>query len=149
VADPEARPGERLLALLLLAAALVVVLEGYRLGGLDSPSAAGTFPLLAGLTMAGAAGAIGLGRRPAAADALPLLPGRVAAVMALLVAYAAAVPAIGFHLATFLFLAAAIALLRGHGTLRAVLIAALAVAAVHVVFRLAFAVLLPEGTLWR
>lgn len=149
MAEPEARPGARLLPFPLFAAALVVILEGYRLGGLDSPSAAGAFPLLAGLAMAGAAVAIGLGRRATPADALPLLPGRVAAVMALLVAFAAATPAIGFHLAAFLFLAASIRLLRGRGTLRALLIAALSVAAVHLVFRLAFTVLLPEGTLWQ
>jgi hypothetical protein len=148
VAERSVRPGERLLPVLLLAAAAVVVAEGLRLDGLGSPSASGAFPLLAGAVMAGSAAAIALApRRPA--DALPMLPARAAAAMALLVVFAAAMPLVGFHLAAFAFLAITIRLLRGHGTLRAALIAALAVGAVHVVFRLAFTVLLPEGTLWR
>jgi hypothetical protein len=148
VAERRARPAERLLPWPLLALAAVVVAEGWRLGGLASPSAAGTFPLLAGAVMAGAAAAIALAPRRAA-DALPMIPARVAAVMALLVAFAAAMPLAGFHVAAFAFLAVTIRLLRGHGTLRAVLIAALALGAVHVVFRLAFTVLLPAGALWR
>ncbi|WP_019014385.1 tripartite tricarboxylate transporter TctB family protein [Elioraea tepidiphila] len=148
MAERSVRPGERLLAVLLLAAAAVVVAEGWRLDGLASPSASGAFPLLAGAVMAGSAAAIALAPR-FAADALPMLPARVAAVMALLVVFAAAMPLVGFHLAAFAFLAITIRVLRGHGTLRAALIAALAVGAVHVVFRLAFTVLLPEGTLWR
>ncbi|WP_337877060.1 tripartite tricarboxylate transporter TctB family protein [Elioraea sp.] len=149
MAEPAARPGARLLSFLLFAAALLVVLEGVRLGALDSPSSPGAFPLLAGLTMAGAAVAIGLGRRAAPADRLTLLPGRVAAAMALLVGFVAAMPLIGFHSAAFLFLAAAISLLRRRLSFGAVLIAAASVVAVHLVFRLAFTVLLPEGTLWR
>ncbi|GIX09566.1 tripartite tricarboxylate transporter TctB family protein [Elioraea sp.] len=149
MAEPAARPGARLLSFLLFAAALLVVLEGVRLGALDSPSSPGAFPLLAGLTMAGAAVAIGLGRRAAPADELKLLPGRVAAAMALLVGFVAAMPLIGFHPAALLFLAAAISLLRRRLSFGAVLIAAASVAAVHLVFRLAFTVLLPEGTLWR
>ena len=142
------RPGERVLPFLLALAAAVVVAEGWRLDGLASPSASGAFPLLAGGVMAGSAAAIALApRRPA--DALPMLPARAAGVMALLVAFAAAMPFVGFHLAAFAFLAVTIRLLRGHGTLRAALLAALAVGAVHVVFRLAFTVLLPEGALWR
>jgi hypothetical protein len=148
VAEPTPRPGERLLPFLLLAAAAVVVAEGWRLDGLASPAASGAFPLLAGAVMAGSAVAIALAPRRAA-DALPMLPARAAAVMALLVAFAAAIPLVGFHPAAFAFLAITIRLLRGHGTLRAVLIAALAVGAVHVVFRLAFTVLLPAGALWR
>ncbi|WP_439577545.1 tripartite tricarboxylate transporter TctB family protein [Elioraea sp.] len=149
MAERSARPGERLLPWTLLAASAVVVVEGYRLDGLASPSAAGTFPLLAGAVMAGSCAAIALAPRRAAGDALPMLPLRVAAVMALLVALVAAMPVAGFHLAGFAFLAVAIRLVRGHGTLVALLVATLSVAAVHVVFRLAFTVLLPEGTLWR
>lgn len=148
MAERNARPGERVLPWLLLAAAGVVIAEGWRLDGLASPSASGAFPLLAGAVMAGSAAAIGLAPRRAA-DTLPMLPARAAAVIALLVVFAAAMPLVGFHLAAFAFLAITIRLLRGRGTLRAVLIAALAVGAVHVVFRLAFTVLLPAGALWR
>ena len=148
MAEPTPRPGERVLPVLLGLAAGVVVAEGYRLDGLASPSSSGAVPLVAGAVMAGSAAAIALAPRRAR-DALPMLPARAAAVMALLVAFAAALPLIGVHRAAFAFLAIAIRLLRGHGTLSALLIAALAVGAVHVVFRLAFAVLLPEGALWR
>ena len=147
MAEPTPRPGERVLPVLLGLASAVVVAEGYRLDGLASPSASGAFPLIAGTVMAGAAAAIALAPRRAA-DALPMLPARAAAVMALLVAFAAAMPLVGFHLAALVFLTVTVRLLRGHGTLRAVLIAALAVGAVHFGFRLAFAVLLAEGVLW-
>ncbi len=148
MAEPTPRPGERVLPVLLGLAAAVVVAEGYRLDGLASPSASGAFPLLAGAVMAGSAAAIALAPHRAA-DAAPMLPARAAAVMALLVGFAALTPLVGFHLAAFAFLAITIRLLRGHGAPRAVLIAALAVGAVHLVFRLAFTVLLPEGALWR
>lgn len=148
MAERTPRPGERLLPVLLLAVAAVVVAEGWRLDGLASPSSSGAFPLLAGAVMAGSAAAIALAPRRGA-DAAAMLPARAAAVMALLAAFAAAMTLVGFHLAAFAFLAVTIRLLRGHGTLRAALIAALAVGAVHVVFRLAFSVLLPEGALWR
>jgi hypothetical protein len=136
------------LPVLLALAAAIVIAEGWRLDGLASPSSSGAFPLLAGAVMAGAAAAIALapGR---GREALPMLPARAAAVMALLVAFAATMPLIGFHLAAFAFLAVAIRLLAGRGTLRAALMAAIAVGAVHLVFRLAFTVLLPEGALWR
>jgi putative tricarboxylic transport membrane protein len=152
MADRAARPGARALSGLLLITAGAVIAEGVRLDGLASPSSAGAFPVLAGLVMAVCAIAIGLGRVRAGfgvATAQPALPGRVALVMALLVAFAAALPYLGFHLAAFVFLAVAIRLLRGHGTLHAVLVAAVSVAAIHVVFRLVFSVLLPEGLPWR
>ena len=59
----------------------------------------------------------------------PMLTGHIALVMALLVAFAAALPYLGFHLTAFVFLAATIRLLRGYGTLHAVLVSAVAVAA--------------------
>ena len=151
MADRAARTGARALSGLLLIAAGVVIAEGVRLGGLASPSAAGAFPVLAGGVMAVSAIAIGCSQVQASPRAAghPLLPGRIASVMALLVAFAAALPYFGFHLAAFVFLAATIRLLRGRDTLRAMVIAAVSVAAIHVVFRLVFSVLLPEGTPWR
>lgn len=151
MADRAARTGARALAGLLLIAAGFVIAEGVRLDGLASPSSAGAFPVLAGGVMAVSAIAIGCSRVRASppAGGHPMLPGRIALVMAMLVAFAAALPYVGFHLAAFVFLAATIRLLRGRDTLRAMVIAAASVAAIHVVFRLVFSVLLPEGMPWR
>ena len=148
-------PGERLLPLLLLVPAGMAIAEGVRLDGLVSPSSAGAFPLLAGVVMAGSAVAIGVSSwrrrgaaRPVGAVAA-VLPPRVAAVSALFLAALAAMPWVGFHLAAFLLLLLSVRLLSGRGWLRAVLVAALSVAAIHVVFRLGFSVLLPAGVLFR
>jgi hypothetical protein len=148
-------PGERLLPLLLLVPAGVAVAEGVRLDGLASPSSPGAFPLLAGAVMAGSAVAIGASswlRRGAArpvGGVSAVLPPRVAAVGGLFLAALGAMPWLGFHLAAFLLLVVSVRLLAGRGWLRAGLVAALSVAAIHVVFRLGFSVLLPAGVLFR
>lgn len=148
-------PGERLLPLALLVPAGVAIAEGVRLDGLVSPSSAGAFPLLAGVVMAGSAVAIGASawlRRGAArpvGGVAALLPPRVAAVGGLFLAALAAMPWAGFHLSAFLLLLLSVRLLAGRGWLRAGLVAALSVAAIHLVFRLGFSVLLPAGVLFR
>jgi hypothetical protein len=146
-------PGERLLPLALLVPAGLAIAEGVRLGGLVSPSSAGAFPLLAGVVMAGSAGAIGASAwrrgvgRPVGGGAA-LLPPRVAAVGGLFLAALAAMPWAGFHLSAFLLLLLSMRLLDGRGWWRAGLVAALAVVAIHVVFRHGFSVLLPAGVLF-
>lgn len=148
-------PGERLLPLLLLVPAGLAIAEGVRLDGLVSPSSAGAFPLLAGVVMAGSAVAIGVAswmRRGAAqpvGGASALLPPGVAAVGGLFIAALAAMPWVGFHLSAFLLLLLSVRLLAGRGWLRAGLVAALSVAAIHVVFRIGLSVLLPAGVLFR
>lgn len=148
-------PGEGLLPLALLVPAGVAIAEGVRLDGLVSPSSAGAFPLLAGVVMAGSAVAIGASAwlrrgagRPVGGVA-SLLPPRVAAVGGLFLAALAAMPWAGFHLSAFLLLLLSVRLLAGRGWLRAGLVAALSVAAIHLVFRLGFSVLLPAGVLFR
>jgi hypothetical protein len=148
-------PGERLLPLLLLVPAGAAIAEGVRLDGLASPSSPGAFPLLAGAVMAGSALAIGAASWRGRGAARPvgglpaLLPPRVAAVGALFLAALAAMPWAGFHLSAFLLLLLSVRLLSGRGWLRAGLVAALSVAAIHLVFRLGFSVLLPAGVLFR
>ena len=147
-------PGERLLPLALLMPAGVAIAEGVRLDGLVSPSSAGAFPLLAGVVMAGSAVAIGASawRRRGAGQPVggvaALLPPRVAAVGGLFLAALAAMPWAGLHLSAILLLLLSVRLLAGRGWWRAGLVAALAVVAIHVVFRHGFSVLLPAGVLF-
>ncbi|MCS6932537.1 MAG: tripartite tricarboxylate transporter TctB family protein [Acetobacteraceae bacterium] len=148
-------PGEGLLPPLLLVPAAAAIAEGVRLDGLVSPSSPGAFPLIAGAVMAGSAAAIGARawRRRGAARPVgglaALLPSRVALVGGLFLAALAAMPWAGFHLPAFLLLLLSVRLLSGRGWLRAALVAAASVAAIHLVFRIGFSVLLPAGVLFR
>jgi hypothetical protein len=116
------------------------------IGLFDSPSAAGVFPLVAGLAMTlGALVAAVAATRRAAPGSGPVLPRDVAAIGALVLAYMAGLEALGFVAASFLFLLLAIGWLQRGRWLRAGLVAAGAVALVYVVFRLGFRVVLPQG----
>jgi hypothetical protein len=123
-----------------------VTWQASGIGTFDSPSAAGAFPLAAGLAMTGAAltAAVGATRRRAAGTGA-VLPRDVAAIGALVLGYMAVLEALGFVPASLGFLFLAIAWLQRGGWLRAALVAAGAVGLVWVVFRLVFRVVLPSG----
>jgi hypothetical protein len=133
----------------MVLAGAFVTWQASRIGTFDSPSAAGAFPLAAGLVMTGAALAAAVAAtrraRPAAG---PILPRDVAVLGLLVLGYIAGLDAAGFVPASALFLFLAIAWLQRGGLLRAALVAAAAVAIVWAVFRLLFRILLPGGWLF-
>ena len=154
-----ARPGELAFGYVLLSLSLFLFRQAHAIEGFASPSSAGAFPLAAtGLMAAMSLVAIFRGHRAARASAPrggaralldEVAPLGVVAFAALVVAYALALDIAGFHAATFLFLAVAIRAWHGRGLLVAIAVAAATLVAVHVVFRVAFAVVLPQGWLFR
>lgn len=139
-------PGEALFAWAMVLLGAFVSWQASGIGTFDSPSAAGVFPLAAGIamTLAALVAAIGATRRGADGTGA-VLPRDVAAIGALVLGYMAGLEALGFVLASFLFLLAAIAWLQRGRWMRAALIAGGAVGLVWAVFRLAFRVVLPQG----
>ncbi|HEV7268294.1 MAG TPA: tripartite tricarboxylate transporter TctB family protein [Falsiroseomonas sp.] len=139
-------PGEAVFAWAMVLLGAFVAWQASSIGFFDSPSAAGVFPLAAGvaMTLAALAAAMAATRR-AAPVAGAVLPRDVAVIGALVLGYMATLEAAGFILASLVFLLLAIAWLQRGSWLRAALTAAVAVGIVWVVFRLVFRVILPAG----
>ncbi|MGE0723687.1 MAG: tripartite tricarboxylate transporter TctB family protein [Alphaproteobacteria bacterium] len=148
-----ARPrGEALFAALMLAGSLFLFWQAYRIAGLSSLSSAGAFPLAATGAMVAAASVTlvrALRRRVPEAAAGPhrdrVLPATVAVLMVLVALYGALLGSLGFIVASSAFLTAAVLLLHRRGPWPAIAWSAISVAAVYVVFRLIFRIVLPEG----
>lgn len=155
------QPGETVFGYILLLLGLFVVAEGYRIDGLHSPSSAGVFPALAGLVMTFSA--VSIIRR--ARRALPVhvpegsgtareflrrtTPMDVAVIAVLMLCYMLALEPFGFLASSFVFLFLAMRYLHRGTLLMTLVISAGALAAVYVVFRLLFTVVLPAGWLFR
>jgi CDP-diglyceride synthetase len=148
------RPGELVFAVLILMLSLWLFWEATRISGFSGLSTPGVFPMMASGLMVLSALAIlrkaaGLkaaegGLRRFLAEVTPL---RQVAMLLLVGAYVATMPWLGFLLASGLFLFLGIQFLwRRHVVLTAVVTLA-ALAAIHVLFREIFQVVLPKGTL--
>ncbi|NKE45469.1 tripartite tricarboxylate transporter TctB family protein [Roseomonas frigidaquae] len=146
-------PGETLFGYLLLLMSLAVMAEGSRLQGFDSVSAPGIAPLAAGVVMAMSSLAIILRTRRVvpteAGFATRIAPRDVALSVLMIALYMALLEPVGFHIATFAFLSALVLYLRRGGPGFALLVALVSVIVVHVVFRMVFTVVLPQGWLLR
>jgi putative tricarboxylic transport membrane protein len=154
------RPGELVFNYALLALSLFLFRHAYAIDGFGSPSSAGAFPLAASALMAATAllailhGHRSARRARARQDAArgvlaEVTPRGVVVFAAMVVVYALTLDIAGFHAATFLFLTASIRLFHGRGLVLAILVALAALGAIHVVFQLVFAVVLPQGGLFR
>lgn len=150
------RPGELGFTGILLALALLVLYFAYGIAGFAGPSSAGVFPMLAGLAMVGSAIVILLDavrmRPEAGRDAGPvrdffarIAPAEIAVYALLVVGFMLALEPLGFVVAAFLFLLISFLYLRRGGIVLALLISVGALAAILVVFRYVFRVVLPEG----
>ncbi|MFK7856559.1 MAG: tripartite tricarboxylate transporter TctB family protein [Granulosicoccus sp.] len=76
-----------------------------------------------------------------------VLPKRVAILSILMVIYVAAMPTLGFLIDSGLFLFVSISYLWNRSAWMALLVSLLSLMIIHIVFRLAFQVILPQGTL--
>lgn len=76
-----------------------------------------------------------------------VLPKRVVILSILMVTYVAAMPTLGFLIDSGLFLFVSISYLWNRSAWMALLVSLLALIIIHIVFRLAFQVILPQGTL--
>ncbi|MBI4270679.1 MAG: tripartite tricarboxylate transporter TctB family protein [Candidatus Rokubacteria bacterium] len=137
-------PG-RVVALLLAGAGLFAVVEVWRRMPLGTPAdpGPGMFPLLLAATLAGLAAAAALGRRWPAPS--PAAGRRALAVAALLVAYPAALPRLGFAVTTALAMLLLARALEPAPWPRLAAFALVASAAAIALFRVLLAVPLPRG----
>lgn len=156
-ATRERRPGELTFSLAMLAAALFVLYQAYLIAGFSSPSSPGVFPMLAaaamvvsGLVIAVDTGRMKRGFSQAAAGFLSeITPATWLVFTAMIVAYMLALKPLGFLVSSFLFLFAALIYLHRRGIVWALVLSAGSLAAIYVIFRHVFAVVLPEGALFR
>ena len=146
-------PGERGFTLLLLAVSLFLLYQAYRISGFTSVSSPGMFPMLAALVMAVSLAAVLVRERRAAPPSATgpaafmkrVTPPVLLLMLALMVAMTLAIEPAGFVVTAGGFLFAAILFLQGGRPVRAAVVAAVALAAIYVVFRLVFQVVLPEA----
>lgn len=78
---------------------------------------------------------------------MPVLPKQVALVTLLLIVYVLAMPTLGFLLDSGLFLFACIAILWKKPLWQTLLVTLISLVAIHIIFRIVFQVILPQGTL--
>lgn len=142
------QPGERAFALVLLAFSLFLLHQAYAISGFSAVSAPGVFPMIAAAVMVVSLAAVVVRerRQPGPAGFLrrvtpPVLLGTIGLIVALMLALEPA----GFVVAAGGFLFVAILFLQRGRPVRAALVAAVAVAAIYMVFRLGFQVVLPEA----
>lgn len=153
------RPGELTASLLLVAFSLLAFWQAFGISGLSALSGAGVFPMLAAAAMV-LSGLLIVRRtlrmRPeapgpgssAARFAARVTPRAILVVTAMIAAYMVVLEPLGFLVATFLFLLAAIAYLHRRGLLLSLLLSAGSLLVIWLVFRKVFTVVLPSGTLW-
>lgn len=151
------RPGEGAFGILMLALGLFLAWQAYRISGFAALSSPGAFPMAAAAAMVIAALVVVVGdlRKPHEVDgpiavrvrsfSESITPSVVVVFTGCVIGYSALLDTLGFLPASFLFLLVAIRFLHG-GSLRfSVLVSIAALAAIYVVFRLVFTVVLPEG----
>ena len=144
------RPGELAFALLLAAFAAVAAWQSWRISGFSKLSSPGVFPMLASGAMLVAA--LFTVRDAARAKAIPgarlvgdVVSWRLVVVVALLVGYVLALPRLGFLAASALFLMASLSYLWRRPWWAALGVTIGSLLALHVVFRVLFRVVLPQG----
>ncbi|MEO0382555.1 MAG: tripartite tricarboxylate transporter TctB family protein [Pseudomonadota bacterium] len=150
------RPGEIVFSVCLLAFSGWALWQSYAISGLESLFGPGVFPMLASAVMV-LSGLSILGRtlkerrgqsdNPSSVFAY-LFPIRLIVFAPMMVAFAAAMPWIGFFPSAALFILASIAFLWRRNLIWTLAITALSVVAIYVIFRLVFQVVLPSGVLW-
>lgn len=154
----ERRPGEIIFTILLLAGSLFMLWQAYGISKFESITSAGVFPMLATLTLV-VTGCVILrdtlrsrltqdagGRTLARRFAGELVPPAVVAFTAAIAVYMGLLDRLGFVVSSYLFLAFGMRLLGSRRWGLNLLVSALALAAIYLVFRTAFSVVLPAGT---
>jgi hypothetical protein len=146
------RPGEAVFGWLMLALSVFVLYAAHGISGLTGPSTPGAFPMAAAAAMV-VASAVTVFRNaalPASGDGLDgfvqqIVPPVLAVFFGLVCLFAVLFDSAGFLIASFVFLFSAIFFLHRRGPLSALTLSLGTLAAIYVVFRLIFQVILPEG----
>lgn len=154
---PARRPGETAFAVVCTLFSLAAFGQAYAISGFGGLSSPGIFPMLATGSMVLSclfilAGTVGRPAEPGPGHAAvrfmrEFLPLRHCVVLALMLLYLAVLPLIGFIPASGLFLFATFQFLWRRNVLLTIVLAAASLAAIWIVFRVAFQVVLPQGSL--
>lgn len=144
------RPGELIFAFVMVGLSAVLLHQAHDISGFEAFSAPGTVPMVATGAMLGAALIVlleTLRKSPIETETLSrdILPPVVVVLTLALIAIGFLLEPLGFLPATALFLTGAMKLLSGRSWLRSAAVALGALAVIWLVFRMVFAVLLPEG----
>lgn len=149
------KPGEIFFVAVLIIVSAAALWLAYGIAGFSKWSSPGVFPMLAAGSMLFSSififrDAIVSRVSRSIEDVeqpMPVLPKQVALVTLLLIVYVLAMPTLGFLLDSGLFLFACIAILWKKPLWQTLLVTLISLVAIHIIFRIVFQVILPQGTL--
>ncbi len=154
--DRPRRPGEIVFVVLLLLASLWLFWQSVLISGFSGLSTPGVFPMLASGVMVVSALWILRDTAKRAPDGggisrflEQVTPLRQAVMLGLVAVYVSVMPWLGFVVASGLFLIATIGFLWRRNFRLTVGISAVALGVIYLIFRVAFQVVLPRGTLFQ
>lgn len=144
------RPGELVFTIAMAAGSLFLLWSAYGISGFEALSAPGAVPMVTSAIMLVCAllilrETLGKGRTTGEKLERDILPLPVIVTIAAITAYALLLKPLGFLPTSFLFLTGMIRYLAGRSLLRSVILALAIVAAIYLVFRIIFTVLMPPG----
>ena len=149
------RPGELVFVILLLLASLWLFWQSILISGFSGLSTPGVFPMLAsGLMVVSTLSILrDTARRAPGGHGFnrfleEITPLRQAVMLGLVAFYVVLMPWFGFVITSGLFLFASISFLWRRNFLLTAGLSAFALAIIYLIFRIAFQVVLPEGTLF-
>lgn len=149
------KPGELFFIAVLIVFSAGALWLAYAIAGFSKWSSPGVFPMLAAGTMllsalfilrdaiARGVSAVAVGSE----SSMQILPRQVLIVTVLLVVYVLVMPTLGFLLDSGLFLFACITLLWKKPWWQTLLVTLVSLVTIHIIFRIVFQVILPQGTL--
>jgi len=151
------RPGEVLFSLGLAVFSVTAFWQSYAISGFSGLSEPGVFPMLASATMLVSSLLIlkDVLSKPAGPDAgfarfrQEIVPLRLVGVILLILAYVVAMPLLGFVASSAGFLFLSFWYLWRKGPLVSAALALVSLAAIYVIFRQVFQVVLPQGSLMQ
>lgn len=144
------RPGEVVFIIVILAASLFLLFSAYGISGFESLSSAGAVPMVTtgAMVVCGVLILVDALRKSPAADetvAQSILPPMVIVTILAIAAYALLLKPVGFIPTSFLFLLGLMKVYSRRSLGFCIATAAGSVAAIYIIFRLIFSVLMPAG----
>lgn len=153
IVEQKQKPGELIFVSLLFSGSVFVAYLAYSISGLSSISSPGSVPMLAAFfLLVSAAFVLQDALKKNAADAsflVTLMPKRILIFGLLTLGYVLVINLVGFVLSSLAFLFLSLVYLHRQGPLIAIVVSVNSLAVVYIVFRLAFKVILPEGSLFE
>jgi putative tricarboxylic transport membrane protein len=151
------RPGELAFVAVIVAFSGLAFWKAFEIDGFSSRSGPGVFPMVASAVMIISGIFIFIdalrkraSNRPTELSAFSyLFSSKFLAFVPMMVIFAVAMPWVGFFPAASGFIFAAISFLWHKNLILTIMVTALSSAAIYVIFRVLFQVVLPKGVLWQ